>query len=187
MFQRILDLLTSELLQAFHDIIEGQIEGKLLQIFHNKPQTALEIVAVSIFSPLFDDHFYNIISHQMPPSQSNGPAAFYSAGTPDGSRPGSHLKVISVGCIYSSSEFVSTFSVQTIQCHHKLWDSTLVCYPRQTLCEHQPVQQPAQVLRWSWPRRCWCRHHRIKFAARYKLVMTCHQQTSNGDNFGGQR
>ena len=61
MFQRILDLLTSELLQAFHDIIEGQIEGKLLQIFHNKPQTALEIVAVSIFSPLFDDHFYNII------------------------------------------------------------------------------------------------------------------------------
>jgi len=58
-----------ELLQAFHDIIEGQIEGKLLEIFHNKPQTALEIVP-------------------MPPSQSNGPAAFYSAGTPDGSRPG---------------------------------------------------------------------------------------------------
>ena len=29
----------------------------------------------------------------MPPSQSNGPAAFYSAGTPDGSRPGSHLNL----------------------------------------------------------------------------------------------
>jgi len=58
-----------ELLQAFHDIIEGQIDGKLLEIFHNKPKTALEIVP-------------------MPPSQSNGPAAFYSSGTPDGSRPG---------------------------------------------------------------------------------------------------
>ena len=47
------NLVTSELLQAFHDIIEGQIEGKLLEIFHNKPQTALEIVPVSIFYPLF--------------------------------------------------------------------------------------------------------------------------------------
>ena len=38
----------SELLQAFHDIIEGQIEGKLLDIFNQKPNTALEIVPVRI-------------------------------------------------------------------------------------------------------------------------------------------
>ena len=44
----ILKFWPSELLQAFHDIIEGQIDGKLLEIFHNKPKTALEIVPVRI-------------------------------------------------------------------------------------------------------------------------------------------
>ena len=58
-----------ELLEAFHDIIENRIDGKLLEVFHTKPQIALEIVA-------------------MPPSMTNAPAAFYTAGTPDGSRPG---------------------------------------------------------------------------------------------------
>jgi uncharacterized protein (DUF885 family) len=58
-----------ELLAAFHDIIENKIEGKLLDILHRKPATALEIVEV-------------------PPSQPNAPAASYIAGTPDGSRPG---------------------------------------------------------------------------------------------------
>ena len=32
--------------KAFHDIIENRIEGKLLDIFHAKPKTALEIVEV---------------------------------------------------------------------------------------------------------------------------------------------
>ena len=32
--------------KAFHDIIENRIEGKLLDIFHSKPKTALEIVEV---------------------------------------------------------------------------------------------------------------------------------------------
>ena len=35
-----------ELLAAFHEIIEGSIEGRLLEVFHSKPQTALEIVPV---------------------------------------------------------------------------------------------------------------------------------------------
>ena len=35
-----------ELLAAFHEIIEGSIDGKLLEVFHSKPQTALEIVPV---------------------------------------------------------------------------------------------------------------------------------------------
>jgi len=58
-----------ELLGAFHEIIENQIDGHLLEIFNKKPGSKLDIVA-------------------MPPSMSNGPAAFYTAGTPDGSRPG---------------------------------------------------------------------------------------------------
>ena len=87
----------SELLQAFHDIIEGQIDGKLLEIFHNKPKTALEIVPVRISNLYiifinYQETSSIVMSHnhyrQMPPSQSNGPAAFYSSGTPDGSRPG---------------------------------------------------------------------------------------------------
>ena len=32
--------------KAFHDIIENRIEGKLLDVFHSKPKTALEIVEV---------------------------------------------------------------------------------------------------------------------------------------------
>ena len=58
-----------ELLKAFHEIIENQIDSQLLNIFSIKPSTNLEIVS-------------------MPPSMADGPAAFYTAGTPDGSRPG---------------------------------------------------------------------------------------------------
>jgi len=58
-----------ELLAAFHEIIENQIDDHLLEIFNNKPKTQLDIVG-------------------MPPSMADGPAAFYTAGTPDGSRPG---------------------------------------------------------------------------------------------------
>merc|ERR1719347_446505 len=58
-----------ELLQAFQEIIEGRIDGKLLEVFSSKPETKLEIVG-------------------MPPSAADAPAASYIAGTPDGSRPG---------------------------------------------------------------------------------------------------
>jgi len=58
-----------ELLEAFHDIIENKIDGHLLEIVHKKPSTALKIVG-------------------MPPSMADAPAAFYTAGSLDGSRPG---------------------------------------------------------------------------------------------------
>jgi len=58
-----------ELLQAFHDIIEKMIEPKLLDIFNATAATPLEIVG-------------------MPPSAVDAPAAFYTAGSMDGSRPG---------------------------------------------------------------------------------------------------
>eukprot|EP00088_Acartia_fossae_P029105 TRINITY_DN2991_c1_g1_i3.p1 TRINITY_DN2991_c1_g1~~TRINITY_DN2991_c1_g1_i3.p1 ORF type:complete len:293 (+),score=91.53 TRINITY_DN2991_c1_g1_i3:1-879(+) len=58
-----------ELLDAFKDIIDNKIEPRILDIFHQKPATELEIVEV-------------------PPSNPDAPAAFYIAGTPDGSRPG---------------------------------------------------------------------------------------------------
>jgi len=58
-----------ELLAAFHDIIENKIEGHLLEIFWKKPGSELQIVG-------------------MPPSMADGPAAFYTAGSLDGSRPG---------------------------------------------------------------------------------------------------
>merc|ERR1719312_317290 len=58
-----------ELLNAFHDIIENKIDGHLLEIVHKKPSTALKIVG-------------------MPPSMTDAPAAFYTAGSLDGSRPG---------------------------------------------------------------------------------------------------
>ena len=58
-----------ELLDAFYEIIENRIDSQLLNIFNNKPSTKLEIVG-------------------MPPSMADAPAAFYTAGTPDGSRPG---------------------------------------------------------------------------------------------------
>jgi len=59
----------SELLAAFKDIIENKIEPNILNIFHNKPTTKMEIVEV-------------------PPSTPNFPAAFYISGTADGKRPG---------------------------------------------------------------------------------------------------
>jgi uncharacterized protein (DUF885 family) len=37
-----------ELLANFHEIIENQINGKLLDVFHSKPQTPLEIVGVCL-------------------------------------------------------------------------------------------------------------------------------------------
>jgi uncharacterized protein (DUF885 family) len=58
-----------ELLDSFKDIIENRIDQKLLDIFHSKPSTNLEIAEV-------------------PASTPDAPAAYYIAGTPDGSRPG---------------------------------------------------------------------------------------------------
>ena len=60
---------SDELLNAFHDIIENKIDGHLLEIFWKKPGTELQIVG-------------------MPPSMADGPAAFFTAGSLDGSRPG---------------------------------------------------------------------------------------------------
>ena len=58
-----------ELLQAFKDIIERQIEGKLGDILYSKPNATLEIL-------------------EAPASQPDAPSVTYSPGTPDGSRPG---------------------------------------------------------------------------------------------------
>jgi len=58
----------SEVLAAFKEIID-RVEPKILQIFHDKPTTKLEIL-------------------ETPASTPDAPAAFYIAGTPDGSRPG---------------------------------------------------------------------------------------------------
>jgi uncharacterized protein (DUF885 family) len=57
----------------------------LLDVFHSKPQTPLEIVGVRV--KIYTAETI-ITQSQLPPSQANAPAAFYSAGTPDGSRPG---------------------------------------------------------------------------------------------------
>ena len=58
-----------ELLDSFKDIIENKINQELLKIFHSKPTTKLEITEVPANIP-------------------DAPAAYYIAGTPDGTRPG---------------------------------------------------------------------------------------------------
>lgn len=58
-----------ELMASFHEIIENRINPRILDLFHTEPQTKLEIVEV-------------------PPSTPDAPAAYYIAGTADGSRPG---------------------------------------------------------------------------------------------------
>ena len=57
------------LLQGFRDILENRVNPHLLELFFATPEAELVIQSV-------------------PESMSDGPAAFYSAGSLDGSRPG---------------------------------------------------------------------------------------------------
>lgn len=58
-----------ELVDSFRTIIETRIEPRLLDLFHRKPASRLEITETPATTP-------------------NAPAAYYIAGTEDGSRPG---------------------------------------------------------------------------------------------------
>ncbi|XP_023331422.1 uncharacterized protein LOC111703643 isoform X2 [Eurytemora carolleeae] len=58
-----------ELLDTFKDIIENKIDKHILLLFHSKPKTKMEI-------------------RETPASTPDAPAAYYIAGTVDGSRPG---------------------------------------------------------------------------------------------------
>ena len=88
-----------ELLAAFKEIIEEKIEPKILQIFNNKPTTKLEILPI-------------------PASTPDAPAAFYIAGTPDGSRPGRLFVNVYHYDSQPRYEMISLTLHETIPGHH---------------------------------------------------------------------
>jgi len=87
------------LIAGFKDIVENRIQPRILEIFHNKPATKLEIVRV-------------------PASTPDAAAAYYIAGTADGKRPGRFFVNTNKFEFQPKYEMVSLTLHETVPGHH---------------------------------------------------------------------